>query len=170
MKWTWFPITEEEKQQFTGLCPQGEFRILPPTVDLSPIPSGLTQKCDSIFCAASGNAAGDTVYYMANLNRVDAKDNAIDQQPFGFVVNSESSFPSGCLVHHGNWTDRTTHPPMDFWDAISQSGVGVCYQTSQLPPVSSGRLEDIQIDSQTEAFSTLVQRLRVEAGNYNAKK
>ena len=105
---------------------------------------------------------------MANLHRVDPNDNAIDQQPFGFVLDSRSQFPSGCLIHHGDWTDRTIHPPVQFWDAISSSGIGACFQTAQLPVSQAGKLTDIHVLSQQEAFSVIIDRLRIEFERYCA--
>lgn len=67
----------------------------------------LLERSDSIFIMASGTNAG-TAYYMLNLNRVDFRAGAVDQQPFGIAFLGDIPAPSGVFVQHGNWGGRTS--------------------------------------------------------------
>jgi hypothetical protein len=82
----WFEISKDQGAAWAGLCPPDEFRVIKPTVVAGLLPHGLLQKYDSIVVAASGVKGTDLTYFLVNGHRVDKKDNAIDQQPFGFIV------------------------------------------------------------------------------------
>ncbi len=97
---------------------------------------------------------------MINGNRVDFKDNAIDQMPFGFISSGVTPTTNGCLVQHGDWHRRTVYPPENFWNYASISGIGNCFPLSELPGDKSGSISDLKIDSQKDAFYDLISELK----------
>jgi len=158
-KYDWFDISNQDKKEWEKICPVNEYRILKPKDFPKVLPQSLTDKYDSIFIMASGSADG-IAYYMANGNRVDFNDNAVDQQPFGLAFIGPDTIPSGSLIQHGDWEDRTTNPPDEFWEYITCSGIGNCYPLSELPTSESGSIEDLNISSQKDAFNDLVKVLK----------
>jgi hypothetical protein len=93
---------------------------------------------------------------MANINRVESKTGEIDQQPFGLLLVGASASPSGCFLDHGNWQGRTSQPPPEFWEYISNSGIGHCFPLKTLPIEDSGSIEQLDIDCQHAAFGKLI--------------
>ena len=158
-RYDWFDISNQDKEDWEKICPVNEYRILKPADFPNILPNSLVDKYDSIFIMASGSNNG-VAYYMANGNRVDFNDNAIDQQPFGLAFIGDETIPSGSLIQHGDWEDRTTEPPDEFWNHISCSGIGTCYPLSELPSTESGSIEDLNINSQKDAFNDLVKSLK----------
>jgi hypothetical protein len=96
---------------------------------------------------------------MLNGHRVDQPAKAIDQMPFGFIDTSGQAPSSGCLIQHGNWPERTTKPPDQFWTHLNASGLGHCFPISELPQQQSGAISELKIQSQIDAFNTLVSKL-----------
>lgn len=159
MKYNWFDIRIENRAKWEALCPENEYRIYPGTVLSGLLPDTLINKYNSVFIMASGTTSGN-IYYMANGNRVDHQDNAVDQMPFGLAFVGDGPIPSGCLIQHGNWDNRTTNPPAEFWNLVNVSGTSAYYPLSELPSTPEGEIIDLQIDSQNEAFATLVDALK----------
>lgn len=112
---------------------------------------------------ASGTALGN-VYYMANGNRVDFPDNAIDQMPIGLAFVGDSPIVSGCIIQHGDWINRTIHPPDEFWQQVNASDISTFYPLSELPTESSGKITDLKIESQEYAFRNIVDALKEQVG------
>jgi hypothetical protein len=168
MKYNWFDISNEDRDKWEKICSPGEYRIVTgsaiSSVLSSVLPEALITKYNSVFIAGSATLNG-VVYFMANGNRVDANGIAIDQMPFGlaFIGNSTTS-GSGCLIQHGNWVNRTTNPPADFWNHIIESGTASYYPLSELPSEFAGKLTDLKIDSQNAAFGKLVEVLKEQVG------
>ena len=97
---------------------------------------------------------------MANGNRADYKAGQIDQQPFGLAFTGPDPIPSGVLVQHGDWENRSITPPEEFWRYVSASGLGNVYPISELPVANAGMLSDLKVPSQNKAFGELVSQLR----------
>jgi len=163
MEYDWFNIANEERSKWEGFCPPGEYRILPGIVFSGLLPNALIGKYNSVFVMGSATPDGN-VYYMANGNRVDGADGAIDQMPFGLVFVGDNPAPSGCLIQHGDWGNRTTHPPEEFWRHIAASGTASYYPISEMPNDSAGKITDLKIDSQNAAFGNLVNILKDQVG------
>ncbi|MBN1190985.1 MAG: hypothetical protein JXA46_14615 [Dehalococcoidales bacterium] len=158
---SWFDSSKINCGLLKNLCPSDEYRVIKPNELTGIIPDGLIQKADNILIMASGTATG-TVIYMANINRVDEKDKAIDQEPFGLAFLSDDTTTSGCLIHHGNWDARTTRPPEEFWGNIAASGIGNCYPISEIPKNPSGSISELNISSKEGAFQAVCSKLRKE--------
>jgi len=159
-KYDWFDISNEKREEWEKLCPVNEFRIVKPNQVPSIIPESLVEKFDSVLIVSSASTAGQVAYYMANGNRVDFKAGEIDQMPFGLAFVGASAIPSGALIQHGDWANRSTKPPPDFWTHVSESGIGRCYPLSELPSSSSGSIHELKIDSQHKAFDKIVSILK----------
>ena len=157
--YTWFDTSQESRGAWEALCPPGEFRVINPNSVPPIIPKGLSERADSVLMVASGSPDGQ-ILIMANIHRVDSGDQAIDQEPFGIVFHANSAAPSGVLLHHGKWKDRTTRPPEEFWRTLQSSGIGNCYPFSQLPHKKAGPITDLSVPSQHGAFAALVSRLK----------
>ena len=161
-------LQEEDARKWEELCPTGEFRVMSPNEfkNMLPdaLPDKLVSKYDSVLVIASGISLGggaDVVCYMANGNRVDFKDNAIDQMPFGFILSRAGLLlPSGCLIQHGDWEERTAKPPEEFWDYALESGIGHCFPIQELPEQQAGTIDDIKIQSQHDALADLFTELK----------
>lgn len=157
MKFNWFPITQESRNKWEEICPPNEFRVISGSAmqSLSTIlPPELTNKYHSVLIAGSP-VGGGTVYYMANGNRIDASGSAIDQMPLGIAFVGYNASGSACLIQHGDYENRTTYPPVDFWTKVKQSGIYIYYPLQELPKKSAGKLSELKVKSQLEAFEIL---------------
>ncbi len=156
MWFDWKSTPEVDLDMFSGLCPDGEYRVLTP--DQFPpgiFSDSLLAKIHSILVTASGTESG-RVYMMCNLNREDKTE--IDQMPYGIAIEGHNTLPSGILVQHGDYhADRTTDLPHDFYEFVSVSGT---YPLKTMPPSDSGQLSDLTIGSQKEAFNLLIDEIR----------
>jgi len=157
MKYDWFDISKEDLSKWEGICPPNEFRVISGSSmqSLSTIlPPELTNKYHSVVIAGSA-VAGGTVYYMANGNRIDASGSAIDQMPFGIAFVGQNASGSACLIQHGDYENRTTYPPDDFWTHVKQSGISNYYHLQELPLKPAGKLSELNVKSQHDAFEIL---------------
>ncbi len=151
MKYDWFDIANEDRNKWEGICPPGEYRIFQATVLSGVLPDALINKYNSVFVMGSSTPYGN-VLYMANGNRVYDPYGAIDQMQFGLAFIGENPVPSGCLIQHGNWDNRTIYPPKEFWAHITTSGTASYYPLSEMPTDSAGKISDLKIDSQNATF------------------
>ena len=101
---------------------------------------------------------------MANGNRVDFSDNAVDQMPFGLAFVGDSPIASGCIIQHGDWGHRTVNPPAEFWQQVDASGISTFYPLSESPTEMSGKITNLNIDSQEHAFKNIVNALKEQVG------
>lgn len=162
-RYHWLNIQNENRAKWEELCPVGEYRILPSEVLAGVLPEALINQFSSVFIMASGTMSGN-VYYMANGNRVDFPDNAVDQMPFGLAFVGDNPIASGCIIQHGNWDNRTIHPPAEFWQQITVSGISTFYPLSELPNEPSGKITNLKIESQRDAFGNVVDVLKEQVG------
>ena len=163
MCYDFFDISAEQHTTWSQLCPAGEYRILAPTAIPGVVPTALLAKANSVLVMGSGSPGG-RVYYMANLNRIDQKAQAIDQQPFGLAFVGTMPLGSGCLIQHGNWGGRTSHPTADFWHCIQASGMKTYYPLADLPRADAGPISSLAFSSQGSAFSVIVTQLQQFVG------
>lgn len=157
MKFNWFSISQESFNKWEDICPPNEFRVISGSSmpSLSTIlPPELTNKYHSVVIAGSP-VGGGTIYYMANGNRIDASGSAIDQMPFGLAFVDQNASGSACLIQHGDYENRTTHPPVDFWEQVRESGIYNYYPLQELPKKSAGKLSELNVKSQLDAFEIL---------------
>jgi hypothetical protein len=158
-RYNWFNIQNEDRAKWEELCPVGEYRILPSNVLSGVLPEALIKQFSSVFIMASGTMSGNA-YYMANGNRVDFPDNAVDQVPFGLAFVGNNPIASGCIIQHGDWENRTIYPPDEFWQQVAVSGISNFYPLSESPTETSGNITNLKIDSQQHAFRNIVDVLK----------
>jgi hypothetical protein len=162
-QYDWFNVQNEDRAKWEEICPAGEYRILPSNVLSGVLPGALIDQYSSVFIMASGTESGN-VYYMANGNRVDFPDNAVDQMPFGLAFVGDNAIASGCIIQHGDWGNRTIHPNNEFWQQVNASGISTFYPLSELPTESSGKITNLKIESQEDAFRNIVDALKEQVG------
>jgi len=162
-KYNWFDVQSEQRAKWESLCPVGEYRILPSGVLSGVLPDELINQYANVFIMASGTSSGN-IYYMANGNRMDQKDGAIDQMPFGLGFVGNNSIASGTLIQHGNWDGRTTYPPEEFWLQVESSEFSNYFPSSEMPSKTSGKITDLNIESQEHAFRNIVNALKKQVG------
>jgi hypothetical protein len=153
MMFDWFPISDQNPNDWLSICPPNEYRIIRPSELPNIIPQALKAKADSVLVMASGMIDGEgTAFWVANINRVDFKATAIDQQPFALAFVGGHAAGSACMTQHGDWPGRTTEPPIEFWNQIRASGLGHCFSFPELPLESSGQLSTLTLSSHKSAF------------------
>ena len=160
-KYDYSSIEIESVKNLREICPLNEFRIVCPNVikSLNLIPDSLLNKYESILIVASGSHSCEA-YFMLNGNRVDFRDNSIDQMPFGFICSGTNPLTSATLTQHSDWSGRTHNPPDAFWSHLFASGIGNSYPFQEMPSNESGRINELNIQSQQDAFSDLVTELK----------
>jgi len=158
LKFTPYPIDYNTYEQWSGLTPENSYTNVHPTKLAGLLPSGLLPKCQPGMIMAS--ASGDSTIFVANLNRVDIRDSAIDQQPIIAIFNHTSALATGGFLEHGNWSGRTYHPGEGFFAHIRLSGTGARYPLSQIPFNESGSLEELAGSSNELAFRYSVSALQ----------
>ena len=160
---SWKPLESGELQEWRKMISdypgQPYFKFVKQADLPISIPTTLRDKINHGVVMASGTSEGNIIL-VCNLCRVDAKDSAIDQQPFALVVDSLGNAPSGMYLQHGDWLDRTTHPPQQFWDAVAESGVGGFFCPLIPQGCESGTLESLPESSHGQAFNEMVSRFR----------
>lgn len=155
----WFNISNEERSKWESLCPPNTYIITSGSALFGLLPDDLINKFNSVLVAGSATSNGG-VYYLMNCNRVDDKDKAIDQMPFGVLFLHNNPSGSACLIQHGNWEGRTTKPPLDFWEQIEESGISSYYPLSEMPKNNSGNLSELKIESHNSAFNEVIKYLK----------
>jgi hypothetical protein len=135
------------------------YRVLSPVDIVGLLPAGLHPKIQSVVLMVAPTSTGG-VYVIANNHRVDRRAWAIDQEPFGSIIDSTGARAQAVVIHHGSWPGRTIRPPTAFWDHLDRSGIGTFFPLSTLPEGSSGPLEDLQELSHLAAFENFKMRFR----------
>ena len=72
----------------------------------SAIPKSLREKMHSALMMWE-HTNSSALHLVFNGIRIDEKNNSLDQEPFGIVVNSTGVNPIGIFIHHGDWNNRT---------------------------------------------------------------
>jgi hypothetical protein len=157
MWFDWQPKPRILLTQLEPLCSVGEYCIV--QSDSMPegmISSGLLKKTHSVLILCSGTTTG-RVYAMMNFNRIDK--NEIDQMPYAIAFEGNEPLQSGLLIQHANYNGRTTPLPRDFYEYIAASGT---YPLKEMPSQRKGKITELNIGSQEEAFRLLVTKLSSE--------
>lgn len=123
------------------------------------LPQSLLAKANSILLLASGS--GNRSFFVANINRVDTRASAIDQQPYIVEFDHDALSAHGGFINHGNWPGRTTTQSQDFFNHVAASGTGAYYPLPEMPTIASGSLDDLQISSQHAAYGNAFSALQI---------
>lgn len=143
---------------WSGVCPPNSYVIVHPSGLPGTLPDALTEKFHRVVVMHS--SSNETSFIVANGLRVDAKDNAIDQEPFAAGFDHANQVASGGFLHHGTWADRTYRPDASFFTAVQASGIQAHYPLAILPTAESGHLSTLQPPTHTQAFWEAVNALK----------
>jgi hypothetical protein len=153
-------VKKTQVDSLLNICPLNTYRRINPDIirPLKLLSDSLLDKFDSILLVTSGLASDYAI--MVNGNRIDFKDSAIDQMPFGIICSGSEPLTSGSLIQHGDWLGRTTYPPDSYWTHLSNSGIGNYYPLDEMPIEESGSVNDLKIQSQHDSINDLVTNLK----------
>jgi hypothetical protein len=70
------------------------------------VPASLQSKLVSALLIWERTASGNTAL-ICNGIRLDAKADALDQEPFGLMIYPSGASTGGIIAHHGDWPGRT---------------------------------------------------------------
>lgn len=126
------------------------------------IPEALRRKFTSALLMWERTSTGGT-YLICNGIRLDQRANALDQEPFGVVVHTSGPSPSGVLIHHGGWTDRTVTITPAIRSVLESTSVGNYFPLGEVPSSSGGALSDLKETSHHGAFRAVVRVLLSES-------
>ena len=163
-KFDFLDTKDEDAEEWQKLCPLGEFRVVPSGSLPEVIPQSLRDKCVDSLVMGSGSNDG-YAYYVVNLLRKDEKDRAVDQQPFCLWFSGSQVAPSGCLVQHGDWEDRTIDVPERFFDDVRKTGVAPYVGLLQIPTSQSGSITALSASTHEKAFDRVVRRVKLANGD-----
>lgn len=152
--------SQEDFSVWESLCPVGEFRLLPSGSLPSVVPEKLRDKCVDSLLMASGSKDDGVSYFVVNLERKDPADRAIDQQPFCLVFSGSVAAPSGCLVQHGDWSDRTVHVPQSFFPGVQKTGIAPYLELLEIPTARSGSLNELSGSRHAAAFDRVLAQVK----------
>jgi hypothetical protein len=158
LKTNWIVLTPEQQAEIDHFTPLQGWRIMPQSELPSVFPADFRAKIDSAFVIAKETPTGGG-YLVFNALRVDHKDKAIDQEPFGLIVHATGASSSGMFLHHGNWEGRTEPPPPEFWDQVSASGIGDYFYTYPPAGCREGTIDQLP-KGHREAFEAVISRIR----------
>lgn len=117
------------------------------------------EKLDSAILIAAHTSTGGA-FMTFNLQRVDFKDRAVDQDVFALIVHSTGIPSVGMFLYHGDWPGRTIYPPDDFWTKIDESGIGNYYLAHPPAGITMGTLDQLSADN-LDAFNAFVKTYRL---------
>src|SRR5438552_2487907 len=155
---SWIDLTSQQQQELDRCIQPAGWKIVPGAV-LPSVFAPFQAKIVSALLVAEHTSTGGT-YLAFSAERLDRKDAAIDIEPFGIIVHSTGSGPSGVFIHHGNWEGRTIHPTGPLWDEISRSGVADYFLTTPPHGLREGPLEQLP-KGHRGALDALIREIRV---------
>ncbi len=97
-----------------------------------------------------------TIYLVLNGVRLDAKDNALDEEPFGIAVSSTGADTSGVFIHHGDWQGRTIPLSTTHSGLLASTSLGQYFPLSRVPNSSSGPITALAKTSHEGAFNRMM--------------
>ena len=110
----WIDLSNSQQDELNRFVHAPGWRVVVGNELPSVFPERFRAKIDSALIIAAPTSTGGT-YLAFSATRVDLKAGALDIEPFGVIVHSTGTGPSGVFIHHGTWKDRTQYPPDAFW-------------------------------------------------------
>ncbi len=108
------------------------------------VPPSLRPKIDSALVITAPTSTGGTYYVLSTL-RLDRKERAFDNDPFGAILHITGPSTEGFLVHHGDWPGRTEAIPPGLWDELTRDGIGDYFFAIAPPGKRQGSLEELMV-------------------------
>jgi hypothetical protein len=122
------------------------------------IPRSLRDKIPSALLMWDRTATGGT-FIVCNGIRLDDKDDALDQHPFGLAILSSGASTAGIFIDHGNWSGRTIPITPDVRQVLESTSLGRYFPLGEVPQASSGPLSDLSGTSHEGAFRAVIRNL-----------
>jgi hypothetical protein len=159
MKFSSVPISSSEREEFEHIArdvgsESGYVRLSTGEIP-SAIPLSLRSKLTGAMMMWEQSTDG-SVYLIFNGVRLDAKDNTLDQEPFGVAVNSSGADSSGVFIHHGDWEGRTVELSTASSNLLESTSLGQYFPLVHFPDASSGPLSDLAKTSHEGAFNRMM--------------
>ena len=162
MKASMHSLTSTEQAEFEalsrGLGIDAGYKWLSPAEYPTAIPASLREKFPSALLMWERTSSGCT-QIVCNGIRLDAKANALDQEPFGVVVYSSGVSTGGVFIHHGSWDNRTVQITSEVTQTLESTGLGNYFPLGEVPSQSSGPLSDMSRTSHEGAFNAVISQL-----------
>ena len=162
MEFSTFSLSSSHIEEFEQIAKEcnatSGYKWLPSSRIPSAIPESLRKQMTSALLMWEPTSSG-SVYLVVNGIRHDQKDNALDQEPFGIVVNATGASAYGIFAHHGNWPNRTTPITPEVQKILESTSLGNYFPLDEVPQSSSGPLTDLKNTSHEGAFRTIVNKL-----------
>lgn len=155
-------ISTTQQAEFENLAAnfkiKAGYKWLQPNAMPSAIPDSLRNKMTSALLMWEQTSSG-AIYIICNGVRIDNKDNALDQEPFGIVVHSSGSASWGLFLHHGNWKNRTIKITSEITQILESTSLDKYFPLGEVPVSSSGPLNDLKNTSHAGAFRTVIKNI-----------
>lgn len=172
MKFSTFSLSSSQLEEFEQIAKKysstSGYKWLSSSQIPTAIPESLRNKLQSAMLMWE-RTNSSSVFLVFNNIRLDQKDNSLDQQPFGIVVNSSGASTYGIFIDHGNWQNRTTPITPEVLNILESTSLGnyfpLCEEVSKN---SSGSLSDLKNTSHEGAFKKMINRLRVSINQNSA--
>ncbi|OGQ44919.1 MAG: hypothetical protein A2W63_04730 [Deltaproteobacteria bacterium RIFCSPLOWO2_02_44_9] len=172
MKVTTLSLSSSQLEEFEQIAKQytstSGFKWLSSSEIPTAIPKSLRNKLKSAMLMWE-RTSSSSVFLVFNNMRFDQKDNSLDQQPFGIVVNSSGASTYGIFIDHGNWQNRTTPITPEVLNILESTSLGNYFPLyEEVSKNSSGSLSDLKNTSHEGAFKEMINRLRVSINQNSA--
>lgn len=132
--------------------------------DLPPcIPEDFRRKMVKGIAMRSDSTSGFVL--VIDLVRYEPRTKELDEHPFAIFAlpGNSAQLQSGALLHHGDWSGRTTPADPALVSAIGSAFVGTnvstLYPLTTDPPHEIGPLEELKGTSHSNAFEVIFKKL-----------
>ncbi len=171
MKFSTFSISSSQVEEFEQIAKKcnssSGYKWFSSSQIPSAIPESLRNKLPSAMLMWERRSSS-SVFLVFNNIRLDHKDNALDQEPFGIVVNALGASTYGIFIHHGDWLNRTTPITPEVQKILESTSLGNYFPLYEVPQSSSGSLTDLKNTSHEWAFKKMINKLLVSINENSA--
>jgi hypothetical protein len=162
MKFSVLSLTSTQQSEFEslarGLGSSAGYRWLGKSDIPTAVPISLRSKMPASLMMWERTSSGCTVI-VCNGVRLDAKANALDQEPFGVAVYSSGASTGGIFAHHGSWRGRSIPITPQIQQLLDSTRLADYYPLGGVPSKSSGPLSDLSHTGHEGAFRTVLGRI-----------
>ena len=103
--------------------------------------NGLSKKFNSALVVASGSTSYD--FYGVIGYRPDENNTVMDEHAFVYLKDNNTNEVIGGILHHADYSGRSTPIPVNIQNALIASGVTASISFSRMPNQISGSLDDL---------------------------
>lgn len=161
---SWIVFGPEQLEQAVSLVSTANtYRQIVGTDLPEAVPEDFRRKSVKAVALRSDSTSGFTL--VTNFVRYDPKKMALDEQPFIIFVlpGNAAQLSSGALIHHGNWSGRTTPADPTLVAAVGSAFVGTNVATLHSlatdPLHEVGPIEELKGTSHGHAFEVIFRKL-----------